>query len=147
MFILLRRHRNLLKRILHQMKTRLSIWKPRGCCVTHSFTFGFTTRCLQNVTEESYRNNAIQACLLSCNRLVYSILCKYLLNLGTFIFIRRPVFARIEYTKSKQVPLTHPRPTQTIATKWALIMLVFALFLQKNILLTHPLVPSAALSC
>ena len=35
--------------------------------VTQSFTFGFTTRCLQNATEEKYRNKAIQACLLSCN--------------------------------------------------------------------------------
>ena len=43
---------NLRKRILHQMKTRLSLrrinsaasrnhQKPRGCCVTHSFMFGF----------------------------------------------------------------------------------------------------------
>ena len=31
-----------------------------------SFTFGFTTCCLQNATDESYRNKAIQACLLSC---------------------------------------------------------------------------------
>ena len=60
------------------MKTRLSLRRinsaacgnhrePRGCCVTHSFTFGFTTRFLQNATEESYRNKAIQACLPSCN--------------------------------------------------------------------------------
>ena len=69
---------NLRKQILHQMKTRPSLRlinsaacgnhrKPQGCCVTHSFTFGFTTRCLQNASEESYRNKAIQACLLSCN--------------------------------------------------------------------------------
>ena len=36
----------------------------RCCCVKHSYTFGFTTRCLQNAMEESYRNKAIQACLL-----------------------------------------------------------------------------------
>ena len=69
---------NLRKRIRHQMKTRLSLRRinsaacgnhrePRGCCITHSFTFGFTTRFLQNATEESYRNKAIQACLPSCN--------------------------------------------------------------------------------
>ena len=64
------------------MKTRLSLRRinsaacgnhrePRGCCVTHSFTFGFTTRFLQNATEESYRNKAIQACLPSCNSVQY----------------------------------------------------------------------------
>ena len=61
---------NLRKHILHKMKTRLSLYsaacgnhrKPRGCCVTHSFTLGFTTRCLQNATEKSYSNKAIQAC-------------------------------------------------------------------------------------
>ena len=64
------------------MKTRLSIRRlnsaacgnhrePRGCCVIHSFTFGFTTRFLQNATEESYRNKAIQACLPSCNSVKY----------------------------------------------------------------------------
>ena len=58
---------NLRKRILHQMKTSLSppdqlcsLRKPRGCCVTHSFTFSSTTHCLQNAIEESYRNKAIQ---------------------------------------------------------------------------------------
>ena len=65
------------------MKTRLSLRRinsaacgnhrePRGCCVTHSFTFGFTTRFLQNATEESYRNKAIQACLPSCNSVQWS---------------------------------------------------------------------------
>ena len=81
MSVLLRRH-HIRNRILHQMKTHLSLCcinsaacrnhlKPRGCFVTHSFTFGFTTRCLQNATEESYRNKAIQACLLSCNSVQY----------------------------------------------------------------------------
>ena len=75
---------NLRKRIRHQhqMKTRPSLRRinsaacgnhrePRGCCVTHSFTFGFTTRFLQNATEESYRNKAIQSCLPSCNSVQY----------------------------------------------------------------------------
>ena len=64
------------------MKTRLSLRQinsaacgnhrePRGCCVTHSFTFGFATRCLQNAMEESKRNKAIQACLPSCNSVQY----------------------------------------------------------------------------
>ena len=73
---------NLRKCIRHQMKTRLSLRRinsaacgnhrePRGCCVIDSFTFGFTTRFLQNATEESYRNKAIQACLPSCNSVQY----------------------------------------------------------------------------
>ena len=81
MFVLLR-CANLRKRIRHQIKTRLSLRRinsaacgnhrePRGCCVTHSFTFGFATRSLQNATEESYRNKAIQACLPSCNSVQY----------------------------------------------------------------------------
>ena len=82
---------NLRKRILHQMKTRLSLRrinsaalgnhrKPRGCCVTRSFSFGFTTCCLQNAREGSNRNKAIQACLL------YSIFCKYLRNPAALSF-------------------------------------------------------------
>ena len=105
------------KRIRHQMKTQLRLcWinsaacrnhrEPRGCsCVTHSFTFGFTTHSLQNATEEIYRNKAIQACLPSCNSLQYFL--QISLKSSRFFFseksIRRPVFARIEYTKSKQV--------------------------------------------
>ena len=94
------------------------------------------------------------------------------------------MFARIEYTKSKQAlaytilsilvslmtkknlqtilssiefcsnilistkPLTHlPLPKQKIATKRALIMLLFALFLQNIFSSRTPLFPSAALSC
>ena len=82
MFVLLGGIANLRKRIRHQMKTRLSLrWinsaacrnhrEPRGCYVTHSFTFGFTTHCLQNATEESYRNKVIKACLPSCNTVQY----------------------------------------------------------------------------
>ena len=108
---------NLRKRIRHQMKTGLSLRRinsaacenhrePRGCCVTHSFTYNFTTRCLQNATEESYRNKAIQACLPSCNSVQYFL--QISLKSSRFFFfrkksIRRPVFARIEYTKPKQV--------------------------------------------
>ena len=73
---------NLRKRVHHQIKIRLSLRRinsaadgnhrePRGYCVTHSFTFGFTTCCLQNATEESYRNKAMQLCLLSCNSVQY----------------------------------------------------------------------------
>ena len=107
---------NLRKRIRHQMKIRLSLRRinsaacgnhrePRGCCVTHSFTFGFTKRSLQNATEESYRNKVIQACLPSCNSVQYFLQIS-LKSSGFFLLeksIRRPVFARIEYTKSKQV--------------------------------------------
>ena len=85
------------------MKTRLSLRRiksaacgnhrePQGCCVTHSFTFGFTTRCLQNATEESYRNKAIQSCLLSCNSVQYFL--QISLKSSRFFFlesIRRPV--------------------------------------------------------
>ena len=78
---------NLRKRIRHQMKTRLSLrWiksaacrnhrEPQGCFVTHSLTFGFTTSCLQNTTEEGYRNKpSNRVCFLV---IVYSISCKYL---------------------------------------------------------------------
>ena len=98
------------------MKTRLSLRRinsaacgnhrePRGCCVTHSFTFGFTTRFLQNATEESYRNKAIQACLPSCNSVQYFLQIS-LKSSGFFLLEKKyqeTVFARIEYTKSKQV--------------------------------------------
>ena len=80
------------------MKTRLSLRRinsaacgnlrePRGCCVTHSFTFGFTTRFLQNATEESYRNKAIQACLPSCNSVQY-------LNPPQTLFVGGILFSR-----------------------------------------------------
>ena len=77
MFVLLRWHRkfpsneNTSKSQSVNSAACGNLRKPRGCCVTHSFTFGFTTCCLQNATEESYRNKAIQACLLSCNSVQY----------------------------------------------------------------------------
>ena len=91
---------NLRKRIRHQMKTRLSLRRinsaacgnhrePRGCCgVIHSFTFGFTTRFLQNATEESYRNKAIQACLPSCNSVQYFLQIS-LKSSGFFLFEKK----------------------------------------------------------
>ena len=86
------------KPIRHQMKTHLSLcWinsaacrnhrEPRGCRVTHSFTFGFTTRSLQNATEESYRNKAIQACLPSCNSVQYFL--QISLKSSRFYFFRK----------------------------------------------------------
>ena len=89
---------NLRKSNRHQMKTCLSLRRinsaacgnhrePRGCCVTHSFTFGFTTRCLQNATEESYRNKAIQACLLSCNSVQYFL--QISLKSSRFFFLEK----------------------------------------------------------
>ena len=89
---------NLHKHILHQMKTRLSLHqinsaacgnhgKPRGCCITHSFTFRFTTCCLLNATEESYRNKAIQSCLLSCNSVQYFL--QICLKSSSFFFLEK----------------------------------------------------------
>ena len=89
---------NLRKRIRHQMKTCLSLRpinsaacrnhrEPRGCCVTHSFTFGFTTRFLQNATEESYRNKTIQSCLLSCNSVQYFL--QISLKSSRFFFLEK----------------------------------------------------------
>ena len=89
------------------MKTRLSLRrinsaaygnhrKPQGCCVTHTFTFGFTTRCLQNATttrclqnatEESSRNTAIQACLLPCNSVQYFL--QISLKSSRFFFLEK----------------------------------------------------------
>ena len=84
---------NLCKR----METRLNLRRinsaacgnhrePRGCCVTHSFTFGFTTR-LQNATEESYRNKAIQSCLLSCISVQYFL--QLSLKSSRFFFLEK----------------------------------------------------------
>ena len=177
------------------MKTRLSLcrinsaacrnhWKPRGCCVTHSLTLGFTTPCQQNATEESYRNKAIQAFLLSCNSVQYFLqislkfsrfffLGKYQetcvcenrihkIQTSTGLYKSYPVclmtkkifqiiLSRVKfwsYILISTKPLTHlPLTKQTKATNKVLKMLLFALFLQKNILLPHPLFPSAALSC
>ena len=81
------------------MKTRLSLRRinsaacgnhrePRGCCVIDSFTFGFTTRFLQNATEESYRNKAIQACLPSCNSVQYFLQIS-LKSSGFFLFEKK----------------------------------------------------------
>ena len=89
---------NLSKRIRHQMKTRLSLRpinfaacgnhrEPRGCCVTHSFTFGFTTRCLQNAMEESYRNKVTQACLPSFNTVQYFL--QISLKSSRFFFLEK----------------------------------------------------------
>ena len=89
------------------MKTRLSLRQinsaacrnhrePRGCCVTQSLTFGFTTHYLQNATEESYRNKAIQACLLSCNSVQYFL--QISLKSSRFFFLEK-----YQETKSKQV--------------------------------------------
>ena len=61
--------------------------EPRGC-VTHSFTFGFTTRFLQNATEESYRNKAIQACLPSCNSVQYFLQIS-LISSGFFLLEKK----------------------------------------------------------
>ena len=80
------------------MKTRLSLHRinsatcgnhrePRGGRVTHSFTFGFTTRCLQNATKESYRNKTIQACLLSCNSVQYFL--QISLKSSRFFFLEK----------------------------------------------------------
>ena len=98
MFVLLGGLANLRKCILHQMKTCLSLRlinsaacgnhrKPRGYCVTYSFTFSFTTRCLQNATEESYRIKAIQACLLSCNSVQYFL--QIYLKSSRFFFLEK----------------------------------------------------------
>ena len=91
---------NLRKRIRHQMKTCLSLRRinsaacgnhrePRGCCgVINSFTFCFTTRFLQNATEESCRNKAIQACLPSCNSVQYFLQIS-LKSSGFFLFEKK----------------------------------------------------------
>ena len=177
------------------MKTHLSLrrinsaacgnyQKPRGCCETHSFTFDFTTRCLQNATEESYRNKAIKACLLSCNSAQYILqislkssrffllekyqetcVCenrKHKIQTSTDLYksisvclltkkIFQIILRSVKFWSNILIstkPLTHlPLPKQKIATKRALIMLLFALFYKKNINLPSPLVPSAALSC
>ena len=160
------------------MKTHLSLGRinsaacgnhrePPGCCVTHSFTFGFSTR-LQNATEESYRNKAINACLLSCNSVQYFL--QISLKSSRFFFLEKSqetcvcenrihkiqtstgLYKSISFCQiTKKVfqvilssvkswsniwistkPLTHlPLPKQTITTKRALVMLQFALFLQK----------------
>ena len=89
---------NLRKRIRHQMKTCLSLRRinsaacrnhrePQGCCVMHSFTFGFTTRCLQNAMKESNRNKAIQLCLLSYNSEQYFL--QISLESSRFFFLEK----------------------------------------------------------
>ena len=93
MFVLLRRHRK-----SSQTHSRLSRCRinsaacgnhrePRGCCVTHSFTFGFATNCLQNATKESYRKKAIQSCLLSCNSVQYFL--QISLKSSRFFFLEK----------------------------------------------------------
>ena len=90
---------NLHKRILHQMKTRLSLrWinsaacgnhrKPRGCCVTHSFTFGFTTRCLCKMLRKIVIEikPSKRVCFLV---IVYSISCKISLKSSRFFFLEK----------------------------------------------------------
>ena len=53
-----------------------------------AFTFGFTTRFLQNAIEESYRNKAIQACLPSCNSVQYFLQIS-LKSSGLFLFEKK----------------------------------------------------------
>ena len=152
--------------------------EPIGCCVTHSLTFRFTTRCPQNATEESYRNKAIQSCLLSCKSVQYFLqislksrrfffLEKYqetcvcengIRKIQTSTSLCKSILVCLMTKKSFQIilssvkflsnilistkPLPHlPLPKQTIATKSALIMLQFALFLQIVVSYSTPLSP------
>ena len=152
--------------------------EPRGCFVKQSITFGFTTHCLQNDTEQSYRSKAIQSFLLTCNSVQYFLqislksrcfffleqywetcICETRIHkIQTSSGLYKSILVCLMTKKIFQIilssvkfwsnilistkPLTNlPLPKQTIATKRALVMLQFALFLQKVSSSSTPLSP------
>ena len=166
---------------------KCSLWKPsrttRLLCNTQ-FYFPFHSTLSANATEESYRNKAIQSCLLSCKSVQYFLkisqkssrfffLEKYqetcvcenrIHKIQTSTGLYKSISVCLMTKKIFQIilssskfwsnilistkHLTHlPLPKQTIATKRAIVMLLFALLFTKIILLQHPHVPSAAVSC
>ena len=82
------------------MKTRLCLClinsaafrnrrKPQGCCVTHSFSFGFTTHCLQKAMEASYRNKATKLVCLLVKDLMYSFFSANLSEIQPLFLFRK----------------------------------------------------------